>query len=506
MNISQTHVQHHQRNISGNRCVPNDTLVQKSSQTNRRRITKEKLSKGDREEVWPPDVESAFMKALEVLPKLGRRKVLVNGKPCGRNELIADFIYKQTNKVRDRKQVSSHIQVLKNTRKNEVAFMKLLTDCGDGEDDIPFETVPSGCLSASHSPVPSPHLRNGRLENAPTGDASMRPSGTTVVGSIPALAQDFDNSLSLATDTESLSLGYQFSQHHYGGGTMTASRIDTNHPFNTSTQSLYQQSVTTPDSAVSLSSEIGPRDHVVFEQTNRTVFPGHPKSSAPVNWPRDTSKDTGASRTVDSFYPLWPTAFRLCMQYLRVDPIGKECLDSREHDGIARDIYDFNVGSGSAQRDCSAIGVHELARATDLRHHALGTINIHQLHPEKFPTLYDLYERATCAFLFLRVLESSEVQQATLDSGRFVHKFEFVNQFFKAFLTGIRMLATPDEVDVALSNLSLLQVYEDLDTRVEGTSPLLVMAFDFERGRGTVAPYRIVDDADVLESLESVLI
>jgi hypothetical protein len=51
MSLSQTHVQHHQRNISGNRCVPNDTLVQKSSQTNKRRITKEKLSKGDREEV-----------------------------------------------------------------------------------------------------------------------------------------------------------------------------------------------------------------------------------------------------------------------------------------------------------------------------------------------------------------------------------------------------------------------------------------------------------------------
>jgi hypothetical protein len=62
---------------------------------------------------------SLYIIALEVLPKLGRRKVLVNGKPCGRNELIADFIYQETGKVRDRKQVSSHIQVLKNTRKND---------------------------------------------------------------------------------------------------------------------------------------------------------------------------------------------------------------------------------------------------------------------------------------------------------------------------------------------------------------------------------------------------
>ncbi|KAI9245242.1 TEA/ATTS domain family-domain-containing protein [Phascolomyces articulosus] len=91
--------------------------------------------KDKEEQVWPPDVESAFVEALETIPKLGRRKILVNGKPCGRNELISDFILRKTGKNRTRKQVSSHIQVLKNTRKGDPHFMRLLTDSATDADE-----------------------------------------------------------------------------------------------------------------------------------------------------------------------------------------------------------------------------------------------------------------------------------------------------------------------------------------------------------------------------------
>ncbi|GAA6000966.1 hypothetical protein JCM10207_007346 [Rhodosporidiobolus poonsookiae] len=85
------------------------------------------------ENVWPQDVEEAFQTALRLLPRLGRKKLIINGKACGRNELIGDYIKRHTGKERSRKQVSSHIQVLKNMRKDDVEFMNLV-DPIEGDD------------------------------------------------------------------------------------------------------------------------------------------------------------------------------------------------------------------------------------------------------------------------------------------------------------------------------------------------------------------------------------
>lgn len=97
------------------------------------RVGEEQRTKSGSADVWVGDVEDAFMEgmhfvtfeprphqadnsameAIRLIPRLGRRKVLVNGKSCGRNELIADYVCQKTGQARTRKQVSSHIQVFK---------------------------------------------------------------------------------------------------------------------------------------------------------------------------------------------------------------------------------------------------------------------------------------------------------------------------------------------------------------------------------------------------------
>ncbi|RMD41035.1 hypothetical protein DV735_g4099, partial [Chaetothyriales sp. CBS 134920] len=66
----------------------------------------------DGKPVWDDRIEDAFQNALVNIEPMGRRKKSQRGRPHGRNELISEWILRETGEFRSRKQVSSHIQVL----------------------------------------------------------------------------------------------------------------------------------------------------------------------------------------------------------------------------------------------------------------------------------------------------------------------------------------------------------------------------------------------------------
>lgn len=71
------------------------------------------------DDIWSEDVQAAFEEGLAIAPKQGPYKIKVDNKIIGRNGLISAYILDKTGKLRSRKQVSSHIQVVKNLGQNE---------------------------------------------------------------------------------------------------------------------------------------------------------------------------------------------------------------------------------------------------------------------------------------------------------------------------------------------------------------------------------------------------
>ncbi|KAI8997905.1 TEA/ATTS domain family-domain-containing protein [Pilobolus umbonatus] len=569
----------------------------------------------EEQQVWPPDVEAAFIEALETIPKLGRRKILVNGKPCGRNELISDFIFRKTSKIRTRKQVSSHIQVLKNTRKGDPHFMRLLTDSVEVDEGYVASHRKSKASnqSARRHHIGNTHMGSQKMNSIRSSDSlssdesssSSSPSPVDYIFDIPYNDQqtslsmldikdpfyepffgslDLSNSsvpsTSNSSNTANMNSTSTTLSPYFSNNTMPMSSSFSMQNMSSASASdvlsqLFSVGTTSMDSSNTMTDILEQQN-----QMNEYFFKPQKKqrkskklsvkkltkkqknsmklsssihnsmhSMASMNTIHTNMSTTPSSTILNnsawidpSIYPLWPNYICLYLEYsLPYDPTVTvphtlanlseclpNCIPSIDVSIVAKDkcpsIFELTANPAIATLSAKV----KLNMNMNMTDFFFNNTSFFETRDRR------TIECTTTIYSFGNVvLESKEVQQALwVNEGKYMYSFAYVNQFFDAFMKGIRSLQSWGEVDIAINNLCVVQVFEDVESKfnqsilpenmmmastddimlsntltVSDMSPLLIMVYEFERGQGNIEVAAVETlssrDLDFLSSIPS---
>ncbi|KAI9207847.1 uncharacterized protein BJ171DRAFT_256283 [Polychytrium aggregatum] len=91
-----------------------------------------------------------------------------------------------------------------------------------------------------------------------------------------------------------------------------------------------------------------------------------------------------------------------------------------------------------------------------------------------------------------KILETTEMRYPLNQDDRLIYRFDFAGDFFNTFLNGFSQLETYSEAVWAIENLTVMQIYKDIDA---GNAPttVLCLAFVFEPGAGGIDVLRLKD-------------
>ncbi|KAF9959228.1 Transcriptional enhancer factor TEF-3 [Mortierella alpina] len=434
--------------------------------------------------------------SIREIPKLGRRKVPLHEKHYGRNELIAAYILKETKQKRSRKQVSSHIQVLKNTRKEDFVLMELLSDASPDENNDPewleaamvkirkifdedsLQNMPASPLS----PTEGISEKFERLSSRSFRDEEKRPTHNRQLSIASILnPEPEDDEESDGPTKGPLAAG--------------SPKEPQDHPFATRNSP--------PSSSQDERPWMGPHYSQHVEYRSQTASHSFSASSH-----SQSDYDAAASYRSEQ-YPFWPCQYKMTMQ----EP------SSRGYESPS-----------SLDRELVVI------RNEAPFHDHISCQDINLLDDARFPIIRPAFYRKRCLFLRTRLgmnLEGSsqrtrylssnifqsremltvqcsttvysfgkeivgciETRRASWHQGRFVYQFKMVDEWMQDYLHTLRE-GSIEEMESSLQNMTIVQEFSSLvvDEQSPDDSttpePILVVAYEFYPGTGSSSSYRL---------------